>query len=172
MNELQTIMGGPSVPAQRLVDAIQRRTPMYPIDLSIEIALAYTAYGNLAGTGNLIPFAQAVHETGFFLSQWFMAHNNPAGIGVTGAAGAGSKFETATAGIVAHLAHLIAYAVQGRNLTDNQRLLLGFDPRLAAMQKAGFLGIAPRWIDLNGRWAVPGRTYGQKILQIAGAIAG
>ena len=24
----------------------------------------------------------------------------------------------------------------------------------------------PLWIDLNGRWAVPGNTYGQRIMNI------
>ena len=27
-------------------------------------------------------------------------------------------------------------------------------------------GVAPRWVDLNGRWAVPGDRYGQMILEI------
>jgi hypothetical protein len=35
---------------------------------------------------------------------------------------------------------------------------------------ASFRGAAPTWRGLNGRWAVPGATYADKIAEIANAI--
>jgi len=34
------------------------------------------------------------------------------------------------------------------------------------LKQAGYIGTAPTWTDLNGKWAYPGKTYGQSILAI------
>jgi hypothetical protein len=42
-----------------------------------------------------------------------------------------------------------------------------FSPRYAILKKHKLLGVAPTWVDLNGRWAYPGKTYAQAIANIA-----
>ena len=70
-------------------------------------------------------------------------------------------------GVRAHMQHLRNYADP-----DSHYWNLGypFEPRAmydeAAYESFGFKGAAPSWIELNGKWAVPGDTYGQRILQI------
>jgi hypothetical protein len=44
------------------------------------------------------------------------------------------------------------------------------DPRLEPLIAKGWLGVAPRWIDLNGRWADPGPLYAQRITVRANKI--
>ncbi|HRX95231.1 MAG TPA: hypothetical protein P5158_13975, partial [Chitinophagaceae bacterium] len=60
------------------------------------------------------------------------------------------------AGVEAHIQHLFAYANR-ENLPAGKNLL---DPRYALVKR----GLAPTWLELNARWAVPGTTYGQSIL--------
>jgi hypothetical protein len=48
--------------------------------------------------------------------------------------------------------------------------IVGFDQRGRVMRANKLTGAAPRWIDLNGRWAVPGTTYGQRIIAIANQL--
>lgn len=65
-------------------------------------------------------------------------------------------------GVTAHIQHLYAYATS-LDLPQGEYLI---DPRFNLVKR----GIAPLWTDLNGRWAVPGTTYGQSILKIYDAI--
>jgi hypothetical protein len=70
-------------------------------------------------------------------------------------------------GVRAQMQHLRNYADP-----DSHYYNLGypFEPRPrydeAAYESFAFKGVAPSWVELNGRWAVPGTTYGQRILQI------
>src|SRR5206468_3966505 len=84
MDQNTPIIGGPTVALDLLMRRLSGSAPAVAADRRAQIAAAYTTIGSLAGTGNLIPLAQAVHETGWFSSRWFIEHNNPAGIGVTG----------------------------------------------------------------------------------------
>jgi hypothetical protein len=68
--------------------------------------------------------------------------------------------------VPAHLGRLLAYARRDADLTGAQRALV--DRALAVRPlPARLRGVAPRWIDLNGLWAVPGTTYGETIQRMA-----
>lgn len=93
--------------------------------------------------------------------------HNYAGIGAYNASTVFMCKDTPTAGVRAHLQHLRNYADPA---STPQTLGNPFEPR-PGYTEANFTsfryhGQAPRWIDLNGRWAVPGSTYGQTILRI------
>jgi len=130
---------------------------------------AFTTYGQLTSIGNVLPFAQAVHETACFLSPRWIGSFNPAGLGATNDGAWGKTFATPAAGILAQYAHLLSYALaDGHGTFAQQRLSMYFDPRRAAMGNTR--GCALTWRGLNGRWAVPGTTYAEKIIEIANAI--
>lgn len=76
------------------------------------------------------------------------------------AVGKGNWFETERMGIRAQIQHLKAYGSKDPLVNEN------IDPRFKYVTR----GIAPNWIDLNGRWAVPGVGYGQEILEMYVAL--
>ena len=77
----------------------------------MEWAALYERLCPVAGIRTSYAWAQACHETGRFTYQgtarpeW----NNPAGLGVTGAADVGNRFATKEEGARAHLGHLLWY---------------------------------------------------------------
>ncbi|WP_241156707.1 glucosaminidase domain-containing protein [Bacillus sp. FJAT-42376] len=123
-----------------------------------QLADLYLEIGRKEGVRGDIAFAQAVHETGFFKfgGDVVPEQNNYAGIGTTGGGVKGAYFSSPDEGVRAHIQHLKAYAS-----TEPLNTVLA-DPRFNLVKR----GIAPLWSDLNGRWAVPGRGYGEKVLQI------
>lgn len=161
----QKIMGGPNLSYKLMRAWLTRNGHAMSEDLADQILAAYVTYGGLTRIGSLMPFAQAIHETGAFTSELWVNGFNPAGIGAT-APGKGYQFPTPQHGIIAQYAHLIAYA-QIDSLLGIDKALLAYDPRLSAM--GGLRGSAPRWIDLNTRWAV-GDSYAQAITKIANQI--
>ena len=169
-NPNQTVLNGPQVDTAVLRAWLDARSATQSPQIRDEIACAYTTYGRLSRIGNLLPFAQALHETGHFASPRWVQAFNPAGLGATNDGAWGSTFATPSEGIVAQFAHLLAYAAPDEALNVPQRLLVQFDPRLPALMQAFGRGCAPRWVDLNGRWAVPGPDYGQKILALGDAV--
>lgn len=140
-------------------------------ELYIEIGKKYNIRGDLA-------FAQAMKETGYFQFYGIVRNgqNNFCGLGATGTENTGEEllngvdssravyipgmhgitFATVADGVEAHIQHLYAYATTDA-LPDGCELL---DPRFKYIKR----GIAPLWIDLNGRWAVPGNGYGESII--------
>jgi N-acetylmuramoyl-L-alanine amidase len=127
---------------------------------AIQIGAYYENLGSYYGIRGDVAFAQALFETNFFrfTGSVQMDQNNFAGIGATGAEIRGASFETEEEGVLAHLQHLFAYATTNP-LPPNYPLV---DPRFHLVQR----GSAPIWTELNGKWAVPGETYGQSILDI------
>jgi N-acetylmuramoyl-L-alanine amidase len=119
----------------------------------IRLGEAYNIRGDIA-------FAQAIHETNYFRFTGIVrAHqNNYAGIGATGGEVRGAAFATPEEGVLAHIQHLFAYATRNSLPSTYPKV----DPRFDLVTR----GIAPGWLDLNGRWAVPGTQYGQLILKI------
>lgn len=132
--------------------------------------------------------AQMIHETGCLTAWWAeRPRRNPAGIGVTGrsapaepARGAwawdgerwkeGCSFLSwADHAIPAHVGRVLAYALAPGQGTDAQQALIAQALGVRPLP-ARFRGAAPTWEGLNGRWAVPGTTYAQRIAAVAAAI--
>ncbi|HBT46607.1 MAG TPA: copper amine oxidase [Peptococcaceae bacterium] len=185
-----TIMGEALLTAEELKAWMARETPriaekmkreygrdMLPIpdelpELYIKIGAEYGVRGDLA-------FAQAVKETGYFQFTGSVKpfQNNYCGLWATGRPltgqeslnGAdpsavslepglhGATFASPAVGVEAHIQHLYAYATK-EPLPPGKTL---YDPRFNLVQR----GSARRWVELNARWAVPGTTYGQSIIQ-------
>jgi len=167
---------------------VPRADPSYtPFDVRV-ICEAYRSVGERVGVDWFTALAQMAHETGNLTSFWSLRpQRNPAGIGVTGQWSAtppanpagwafnhqrqrwelGVSFPTwASDAVPAHIGRLLAYALRDEEANAEQRALichaLSYRPFPANLR-----GVAPRWVDLNGRWAVPGATYGQTIINLA-----
>lgn len=118
----------------------------------------YIKEAEIEGIRADIAFAQAIKETGFFKFGGDVTpeQNNYAGIGTTGGGVKGAYFESSQVGIRAQIQHLKAYC--------NKKPLIQaqVDPRFHLVTR----GIAPCVENLNGRWAVPGKGYGESIMKI------
>ncbi|MCL2889113.1 MAG: N-acetylmuramoyl-L-alanine amidase [Eggerthellaceae bacterium] len=106
-----------------------------------------------------VVFCQAMHETGWlqFGGSVSASQCNFCGLGAVSSTTAGATFKDVREGIRAQVQHLKAYAVKG--LTTSDLAYPCVDPRFDLVTK----GIAPTLEELNGRWAVPGNGYGEKI---------
>lgn len=155
-------------------------------DIAAVIVPAYIAQCAAVGLDAAIVLAQLIHETGNLTSWWSQRpRRNPAGIGVTGRTMAGQprsldwakrddgvwaegvSFESWNgAAIPAHLGRLLAYAVTDAAANDAQRQLIEYAMLIRPLP-ASYRGVAPTITGLNGRWAVPGKDYGQRIATVA-----
>ncbi|MFC2949938.1 N-acetylmuramoyl-L-alanine amidase [Virgibacillus sediminis] len=131
-----------------------------------ELGHYYLELGEYYGIRGDIAFAQAMHETDFFQFTATVQpeQNNFAGIGATGPDNHGANFDSPWEGVLAHIQHLYAYAVTAPLPEGYPRT----DPRFDLVER----GSAPAWVDLNGKWAVPGDQYGQSILDLYGRMIG
>jgi N-acetylmuramoyl-L-alanine amidase len=131
------------------------------------LAEYYVRYCAEAGLRADLLWAQMIHETGYGMYGGDVRpeQNNYVGIGATGGGTAGASFPTAEAGVMAHVAHMVAYVytVSPVSWADAST-----DPRFDMVSPRGIVSVLA---DLNGRWAVPGTTYGQSIEAIAQAIS-
>ena len=158
------------------------------VDLTTGIVPAYFSACASVGMDPVMLLAQMIHETGCLTSWWSQRpRRNPAGIGVTGrtsptqpASGAwalrdgvwaeGVSFPTwKDDSVPAHAGRLLAYALRDDQANDAQRAMIARAMNYRPLP-AHFRGVAPTWRGLNGRWAVPGTTYANKIAEIANAI--
>jgi hypothetical protein len=93
--------------------------------------------------------------------------HNYAGIGAFNGSDRYMCKPTPWQGVRAQVQHLRNYADPN---SRHNNLGNPFEPRPkydeAAFDSFPFKGDAPNWIDLNGKWAVPGDGYGERILQI------
>ena len=141
-------------------------------ELYISIGEKYNIRGDLA-------FAQALKETGYF--QFYGSvkafQNNFCGLGASGVENTGEEalngvdptrvysipslhgltYLTVADGVEAHIQHLYAYTSE-EELPDGCELL---DPRFHYVKR----GVAKTWLDLDGRWAIPGVGYGESIIR-------
>lgn len=144
----------------------------------LEIATLFLEVGKKYGIRGDVAFAQALHETHYFLFDLGTAvtpdQHNYCGMGVVKKGLKGNSFLTIKDGVTAQIQHLYAYATK-KDLPVGEKLL---DPRYIYVTR----GIAPNWEDLAGKWAYPGfnrdkyksleealiakETYGQKIISI------
>lgn len=128
----------------------------------------YVTYAAQVGLRADILWAQMLHETGFgaYGGSVDPAQNNFAGIGATGGGEPGIFFATAEAGVMAHIAHMVAYV-----FTEDRAPWVNSitDPRYDMVSPRG---VARVLSDLDGRWAVPGDGYGVAIENHVRAING
>ncbi|MBN1320410.1 MAG: glucosaminidase domain-containing protein [Thermoleophilia bacterium] len=131
-----------------------------------DLAEYYLRYCAEAGLRADLLWAQMIHETGYGMYGGCVVpeQNNYAGIGATGGGEPGITFPTAEAGVIAHVAHMVAYVYEQSPVAWADAIA---DPRFDFVNPRGAANVLA---DLNGRWAVPGTTYGQSIEGIALAI--
>jgi hypothetical protein len=163
-----------------------------------QMAQLYIDEGNLVGVRGDIAFCQSILETGWFtwsasfshlndppitdpndpnFTKWpgfvLPADHNYAGIGAFNGSNVYMRQPTAQLGVRAQLQHLRNYA-DGTSTATPESLGAPFVPRpgyaTANFTTFVFHGKAPNWVDLDGKWAVPGTTYGQTILDICNSI--
>lgn len=168
-----TILGDSVATADQLRALQLKNNPSAPdlADLYINIGREYGIRGDIA-------FCQAAKETGWWKYGGLVVpeQNNYCGLSATGAVATGEEdlhgadpmrvsfqvgmhgafFRTPADGVEAQIQHLYAYACTAP-LPAGKSIV---DPRYTLVKR----GVSPKWIDLNGRWAVPGDGYGESIL--------
>ena len=122
-----------------------------------------------AGVDPLVVIAQMDHETAHLSSYWSQRpRRNPAGIGVTGAPGAGVSFPRWSNSVDAHVGRLLAYALpKGAGTTEQKRLIaiaLSWRPL-----PDSYRGSARTIHGLQSRWATD-RYYAAKLARAGDAI--
>ena len=139
-------------------------TPHFTVPASV-LAGYYVRYCAEAGLRADLLWAQMVHETGYgeYGGDVQPQQNNYAGIGATGGGEPGVYFPTAEAGVMAHVAHMVAYVYPSSPVPWASAA----DPRFYFVDPSGAASVLA---DLNGRWAVPGTTYGESIEAIVRTI--
>ncbi|SHI29623.1 Tetratricopeptide repeat-containing protein [Anaerovibrio lipolyticus DSM 3074] len=160
-----TILGPAVVNQEQMVQYILSRNPNPKLNCTLEELVAY--YYEEAGSEGVRPdvaLCQALKETGFFNygNDVKPMQNNYCGLGALGNKVPGYTFYSPQRGVRAHIQHLLAYATTEMPKKDL------VDPRFSVLVEKypHYRGAAKYWPDLNGRWAVPGTTYGQDILRL------
>jgi hypothetical protein len=162
-----TILGGPMATKEQCISYLLRRNPLPLITVSPrQLVDFYYQEALLEGIRPDLAFAQALHETGNFAygGDVVPLQNNYCGLGTTGGGVKGAWFPSAQIGVRAQIQHLLAYS------SKRPPLLPVVDPRYELVKKTRNFGQSATWTALNGKWAVPGRTYGQKVQTIHEAI--
>jgi hypothetical protein len=181
------IIGMPSGTVNEAVRVLAPRAAAngYSYEDVVAIVEAYQRVGNSVGVDWFLAIAQMAHETGYLTSFWSARpQRNPAGLGVDGSSsatnpGAGWVYNSqrgrwekglsfgswADEAVSAHIGRMLAYALRDDQATPAQKALI--DQALSYRALPSHLrGVAPTIVGLNGRWAVPGTTYGQRILSV------
>lgn len=159
----EKIMGFPQATQEQCVKYLLKENPKPKISVSPKQLVAYYyEEGEREGVRPDVAFVQALKETGFFRYGGTVTpdQNNYCGLGTTSATVKGAYFSTAQMGVRAHIQHLMAYATTTR---PSKPLV---DPRYNTVRAKYGLGTITNWVDLNGKWAVPGNYYGESILNM------
>ena len=162
-----SILGTPMASQRQCVRYLLRNNPNPNIAVSAEeIVQMYYEEGEREGIRPDVALCQAFKETGFFRYGGTVTpdQNNYCGLGTTSAYVKGSYFPNPLIGVRAHIQHLLAYSSTRRPTTAI------VDPRYSIVRKAYGKRTLGNWQDLNGRWAVPGKEYGQQILSMFNAM--
>ena len=159
-------MGASTVSAETMAKAYEQRGVPYPADVYAEAGAAtIEEFARLCveeteaeGVRADVLFAQAMHETAWlqFGNQVSVEQNNFGGLGAVNAGGAGEVFPDVRTGLRAQVQHLKAYASTDDLVNDI------VDTRFDLVER----GCAPTVHDLGGRWAWPGDTYGDAIMDV------
>lgn len=165
--EDSAIIGTPMASQQQCVNYLLSVNPHPSISVSPEQLVAYYyEEGMKEGIRPDVAFAQALKETGFFRYGGTVTpdQNNYCGLGTTSAEVKGAYFASSQMGVRAHIQHLLAYA-------STRKPAEGVvDPRYELVREVYGSNTLGNWEDLNGRWAVPGYSYGQSILSMFKAM--
>ena len=161
------IIGTPLASQEQCVNYLLSVNP-YP-EISVtprELVAYYYEEGAREGIRPDVAFAQALKETGFFRYGGTVTpdQNNYCGLGTTSTTVKGAYFATSQIGVRAHIQHLLAYA------STREPVEPVVDPRYSLVRNVYGTNTLGNWQDLNGRWAVPGDSYGQSILSMFRAI--
>ena len=159
----EDILGGPMATEAQCVNYLLKNNPSPSISVTPEELVSYYyEEATKEGVRPDVAFAQALHETGNFSYGGTVTpdQNNYCGLGTTSEYVQGGYFPSAQIGVRAHIQHLMAYATT--RLPSSEIV----DPRYSLVRDAYGGMTLPHWVDLNGRWAVPGYTYGQRIMNI------
>ena len=157
------ILGGPMATEAQCVNYLLKINPAPNISVTPEELVSYYyEEATKEGVRPDVAFAQALHETGNFRYGGTVTpdQNNYCGLGTTSEYVQGGYFPSAQIGVRAHIQHLLAYATTRIPASDI------VDPRYAMVRDMYGAMTLPQWLDLNGRWAVPGTYYGQHIMAI------
>ena len=154
-----TILGTETISVEQCNQFIKKVNPN-----ALDIAQYYKKYGEILGIKWGYAFAQMVIETSYlrFGGDVLSTQNNYCGLGTTGGGVKGAIFDTPELGVLAHLEHLYAYC----STNDLPSNLTKIDPRFDLVTR----GIATYLTDLNGKWAVPGNSYGENIIDLYNKI--
>ena len=116
------------------------------------------------GVSPEVLYGQVMKETGYLKFGNLVQPNqcNFGGLGATGPGNLGYTFGSVREGLRAQVQHLKAYG-------STEPLI---NPCIDARFKYVSRGCAPRTVDLNGKWAVPGVGYGESIDAIAKEVIG
>ncbi len=188
------IFGSSVVSREGMKDFVKSRNANAPLEV---IDAYYDLESQWHGIRADVLISQMCIETGYLTSWWSQPpRRNMAGIGVTGEESGsnpnsnawasksengrwykGYSFADWRAAVQAHYGHMSAYC-----FADEVNNASQVDPRYpAAKQYLKSKGYAPAQMltDLNGKWAVPGTSYGQDIekvwsaaVQRSGAVVG
>ena len=122
-----------------------------------------------AGVDPLVVIAQMDLETGHLSSYWSQKpRRNPAGIGVTGAPGAGVSFPRWYHSVDAHIGRLLAYALPKGAGTAEQKRLIAIALSWRPLPDS-YRGSAKTIYGLQSRWATD-RYYAAKLARVGDAI--
>ncbi|EES91621.1 hypothetical protein FDJ70_08735 [Clostridium botulinum] len=159
------IIGQSKLLAKNMVEYVLKHNKNPELSINIyDLANIFLEEGKHEGVRGDIAFCQSIKETGFFRygGQVLPEQNNYAGIGAinNSKVGKGAWFKSPREGVRAQIQHLKAYA------TKEKLNNMCIDPRYNLLKEKGVLGIAPNWQNLNGKWAVPGKNYGEDIIAI------
>jgi hypothetical protein len=169
-----SLLHSPRAEQQQVINAIcSAPTGEYTRrDIEAFIVPAYYQVCQSVGIDPLLAIAQMCHETDNLTSWWAARpRRNPAGIGVTGAPGAGLSFPTwARHAIPAHVGRLVAYATPPDQRSAAQHALadvaMDYRPLPDSLH-----GSAPTLAGLTGTWATD-RQYAEKVAAWAEKLRG
>lgn len=157
------ILGDMEIDVETMYSFVCTRNPDFPR----EIAEAFHRIGKRYGVRGDIALCQSIIETGWFMFTGGTAvtpgQNNFCGLGVTRLGMKGHSFKTIDEGVTAQIQHLYAYACK-KSLPKGEKLI---DPRFTRVTR----GIAPRWQDLDNRWAA-NNHYADSILALYQQMCG
>ncbi len=159
------IFGAPVATQAQMVNFIKKRNPNPKLNCTVEqLVHLYYVEGEREGIRPDIALCQAIKETGVwgYGGDVIPEQNNYCGLGTTGGGVKGEFFATPQLGARAHIQHLLSYTSKRPPKVEI------VDPRYELIKKfrPQIFGKLTKWTDLNGVWAVPGKHYGEDILNL------